>query len=222
MPRTRGVILDIDGTLVNSNDAHARAWVSALAESGLYVSFNTVRQLIGMGGDKLLPAVANIEEETDLGRHISKRRGEIFRAEHLPNLHAFPKTRELLSRLREAGMKLAVASSAKRDELDALLDLTRAKDLVEDVTSSSDAENSKPDPDIVRAALQGLGFEASRVLMLGDTPYDIAAASGAGISTIAVRCGGHNDRDLSGAIAIYDDPAQLLAQLDESPLLNGR
>jgi HAD superfamily hydrolase (TIGR01509 family) len=217
----RGVILDIDGTLVNSNDAHARAWVSALAESGIYVSFNTVRQLIGMGGDKLMPAVANIEEDTELGQRISKRRAEIFRAEHLPNLRAFPKTRELLSRLREAGLKLAVASSAKKEELDALLELARAKDLVEDVTSSSDAENSKPDPDIVHAALQALGFEASRVLMLGDTPYDIAAASGAGISTVALRCGGHNDRDLSSAIAIYDDPAELLAKLDESPLLDG-
>jgi HAD superfamily hydrolase (TIGR01509 family) len=222
MPRIRGVILDIDGTLVNSNDAHARAWVSAFAESGLYVSFNTVRQLIGMGGDKLMPAVANIEEETELGQRIGKRRAEIFRTEHLPRLRAFPKTRELLSRLREAGLKLAVASSAKKTELDPLLEVARAKDLIEQAASSSDAENSKPDPDIVEAALRALGFEATQVIMLGDTPYDIAAAREAGISTIALRCGGHNDRDLSGAVAIYDDPADLLARLDESPLLDGR
>ena len=217
----RGVILDIDGTLVNSNDAHARAWVSAFAESGFYVSFNTLRQLIGMGGDKLMPAVANVEDDSELGQRISQRRSEIFRTEHLPSLHAFPKTRELLSRLRGAGLKLVVASSAKREELDPLLELAGAKDLVEDVKSSSDAESSKPDPDIVEAALRALGFEASRVLMLGDTPYDVAAASEAGISTIALRCGGHNDRDLSGAIAIYDDPADLLAQLETSPLLDG-
>jgi HAD superfamily hydrolase (TIGR01509 family) len=217
----RGVILDIDGTLVNSNDAHARAWVSAFAETGFYLSFNTVRQLIGMGGDKLMPAVANVEEDSELGQRISQRRSEIFRTEHLPSLRAFPKTRELLSRLRGAGLKLAVASSAKREELEPLLELAAAKDLVEDVTSSSDAESSKPDPDIVEAALRALGFEASRVLMLGDTPYDIAAAGDAGISTIALRCGGRSDHDLSGAIAIYDDPEDLLARLETSPLLDG-
>jgi len=216
--RLRGVILDIDGTLINSNDAHARAWVQALAQFDIYVPFPEVRRLIGMGGDKLLPAVAHIEEASRLGEKISARRSEIFSREHLPQLHAFPKTRELLTKIRAAGMALAVASSAKKAELEPFLRLANVLDLIEGATSSTDAENSKPDPDIVQAALQKLDLEADRVLMIGDTPYDIEAASRAGIGTIAFRCGGRSDHDLAGAVAIYDGPADLLARFDASPL----
>src|SRR5215207_3754619 len=141
--RVRGVILDVDGTLVNSNDAHARAWVEALAEVDVTVEFAAVRRLIGMGGDKLLPAVASFEAESKLGEKVSKRRSEIFKQRYLPQLHAFPKTRELLLRMKSAGIQLAVASSAKKDELTPLLELARVADLIEDATSSSDARSSK-------------------------------------------------------------------------------
>src|SRR5688500_3582427 len=123
--RVRGVILDIDGTLVNSNDAHARAWVEALAELDVGVEFADVRHLIGMGGDKILPVVAGFEADSKLGEKVSKRRAEIFRERYLPQLHAFPKTRELLLRMKSAGIQLAVASSAKKEELTALLALAR-------------------------------------------------------------------------------------------------
>ncbi len=214
--KLRGVLWDIDGTLVNSNDAHARAWQAALAEFHLYVGFESVRSAIGMGGDKLLPAVASIEAESKLGRAISARRGEIFSNE-LPKLHAFPRVRRLLARLSEAGVKHAVASSAQPAELDALLQIADIKDLLVDVSSAAQG-HSKPDPDIVRAALDALGFDASEVLLVGDTPYDIEAAKRVGIATVALRCGGRSDHDLAGAIAIYDSPGALLERLDTSPL----
>ena len=216
--RIRGVILDVDGTLINSNDAHARAWVQALAQFDIYVPFPEVRRLIGMGGDKLLPAIAHIEADSRLGKKISERRSELFSRGYLPQLHAFPKTRDLLTRIRDAGMVLAVASSAKKAELEPFLRLANVLDLIEGATSSTDAESSKPDPDIVQAALRTLELEAYRVLMIGDTPYDIEAASRAGMGTIAFRCGGRSDHDLAGAVAIYDGPADLLAQFDASPL----
>lgn len=216
--RVRGVIFDIDGTLINSNDAHARAWVQALAQFDIYVPFPEVRRLIGMGGDKLLPAIAHVEQDSRLGRKISERRSQIFSREYLPHLHAFPKARELLTKIRDAGIALAVASSAKKDELEPFLRLANVLDLIEGATSSADAESSKPDPDIVQAALRELDLDPGRVLMIGDTPYDIEAASRAGMGTIAFRCGGRSDHDLAGALAIYDGPADLLARFDASPL----
>jgi phosphoglycolate phosphatase-like HAD superfamily hydrolase len=218
LSKIRGVILDVDGTLVDSNDAHTKAWVEALAEHGIHVPFEQVRKLIGMGGDKLLPKVAGISEETPEGKAISRRRSEIFKSRYLSHIKAFPRTRELLLRIHGDGLKLVVASSAKEDELKPLLEIAGAADLIEEKTSSDDAENSKPDPDIIKAALDGAGFSAAEAVMLGDTPYDIEAATRAGVKVIAFRCGGWDDAHLAGAIAIYDGPADLLAHYDESPL----
>jgi HAD superfamily hydrolase (TIGR01509 family) len=178
--------------------------------------------LIGMGGDKLLPAIASLEADSKLGEKVGKRRSEIFKQRYLPQLQAFPKTRELLLRMKSAGIQLAVASSAKEDELTPLLSLARVSDLIEGATSSSDARSSKPDPDIVAAALVKLALGAPHVLMIGDTPYDIEAAARAGIRTIAFRSGGRSDHDLADAIAIYDNPADLLDHFDTSPLATKR
>ena len=213
----RGVILDIDGTLINSNDAHARAWVDALHEVDIQVTFADVRPLIGMGGDKLLPAIANIEESSPLGQQIGKRRAELFKAHYLPRVSSFAKTRELLLTMRGRGISLAVASSASQAELAPLLAVANIGDLIEGATSSSDAERSKPDPDIVRAALARLELAPARVIMLGDTPYDIEAAKRSALGTVALRCGGRGDYELAGALAIYDDPADLLRQFASSP-----
>jgi HAD superfamily hydrolase (TIGR01509 family) len=218
LKQIRGVILDVDGTLVDSNDAHARAWVEALAEHGVQVPFEKIRPLIGMGGDKLLPEVSSFEEDTPEGERISKRRSEIFKERYLPKLKPFPSTRELLKRMRDEGLKLVVASSAKEDELNPLLKIAGADDLIKEKTSSDDAENSKPDPDIVKAALDSSGLSPDEVVMMGDTPYDIESASRAGVRVVAVRSGGWKDSDLSGAVAIYDGPADLLAHYDSSPL----
>jgi HAD superfamily hydrolase (TIGR01509 family) len=215
----RGVIFDVDGTLLDSNDGHARAWVDALGEDGHRVDFARVRPLIGMGGDKVLPALIGVAEDTPQGKASSERRGEIFRTRYLPRLRPFPKVRELVARLERDGKEIAVATSASEEDLRALLEKVGVSHLAREAATKDDAERSKPDPDIVRAALDRLGLPPDDVVMVGDTPYDVESASRAGVRTIALRCGGGwTDADFAEAAAIYDDPADLLAHLDESPI----
>ena len=211
------VILDVDGTLVDSNDAHARAWVDAFTAFGVPVSYDQVRRSIGMGGDKLVPLVSGIDEASELGQQIAGRRGEIFASTYLPTIRAFPGTRELIQRFLDDGLVLAVASSAKKDELTPLLERAGVADLIRTRTSSDDAEHSKPDPDIVAAALKRTGVPAGAALMLGDTPYDVEAAKRAGIEIVGVESGGWSANALAGALAVYRDPADVLARYRESP-----
>jgi HAD superfamily hydrolase (TIGR01549 family) len=211
------VILDVDGTLVDSNDAHAQAWVEAFADHGVTVAFEDVRRCIGMGGDKLMPQVSGIDESSDPGERISSRRREIFKEKYLGSVQAFPRTRELVERFAADGFVLAVASSAKEDELDPLLERAGVSDLLPRRTSSDDAGNSKPDPDIVLAALKRTNSDPSRVVMLGDTPYDVAAAKRAGIEIVGLECGGWTREALAGAVAVYRDAGDLLEQYQESP-----
>lgn len=214
----QGVILDVDGTLVDSNNAHAWAWVEAFERHGLEVSFEQVRPLIGMGGDNLVPELTGIGKDDPLRHQISEAWKEIFQEKYLPRVRAFPKTRELLERMQTEGLRRVVASSAKEELLGKLLEIARVQDLVEARISSDDAQNSKPDPDIVKAALERLGLPPDQVVMLGDTPYDIEAAGRLGIGTIALRCGGFLEGALDGAIAVYEDPEDLLRQFDTSVL----
>lgn len=215
MSEVRGVILDIDGTLIDSNDAHARAWVAALAEHGARVDRAQVRDLIGMGGDKLLPALCDYDPESREAEAVSERRTEIFRERFLPVLQPFPEVRALLQHMKKRGLSLSVASSAKREELSPLLALTGASDLIEAIASSDDAARSKPDPDIVQEAVKRIGIDARHLVMLGDTPYDVEAARAAGVRIIAFRCGGWNDDALRGAAAIYDGPSDMLRRYPE-------
>ena len=213
------VILDIDGTLVDSNDAHAHAWVEALAAFDLVATFEQVRPLIGMGGDKLLPKVAGLRDDEPGGKEIVARRSKIFREKYLPHLLPFPGSIELCARMHGRGLRLVVATSAKAEEVDALLEIAKVHGLIEKKTSADDAKESKPDPDIVSAALKSAKVAAAQALMLGDTPYDIEVARGAGVGTIAFRCGGHwKDDDLRGAVSIYDGPLDLFTRYDSSPL----
>lgn len=215
-----GVLLDIDGTLVLSNDAHAQAWVDAFATGGYDdVTFEQVRPLIGMGGDRLMPKViSGLSDEKGRGKTISHYRSKLFLSEFVSDLTPTNGARDLVLKLRESGLKVMVASSAKPEELEALLKAAQVEDLLPDATTSGDAESSKPSPDIVEAALAKIGLTADRVIMIGDTPYDIEAAGKAGVAVIALRCGGFSDAQLASAIAIYDDPADLVNQFDHSPL----
>lgn len=212
------VLFDVDGTLVDSNDAHARAWVAAFAEHDLHIEFSEVRRRIGMGGDKLMPDVSGVEEDSTLGAAIARRRSSIFADQFLPALKPFPEAGRLVAALKAQGYTVVAASSAKRDELQPLLALAEADGLMDETTSSDDAENSKPDPDIVQAALACAHASPAEAVMIGDTPYDIEAARRAGVAIIAFRCGGWTDEHLQGAIAIYDGPWDLLRRLGESPL----
>jgi len=210
------VILDVDGTLVDSNDAHARAWVDAFAEQGITVALDEVRRAIGMGGDKLMPAVADVDESSELGQQLSKRRAEIFQDVLLPTVRAFPHTRDLVQRFADDGFTLAVASSAKKEELTPLLDIAGVTRLIPLRTSSDDADQSKPDPDIVHAALKRTGCGRDAAVMIGDTPYDIEAALRAGVRVVGFECGGWSRGDLRGAIEVYAGPEELLERYDVS------
>jgi HAD superfamily hydrolase (TIGR01509 family) len=213
----RAVIFDVDGTLVDSNDAHAHAWVLAITESGRRVEFSRVRPLIGMGGDKLLPEVTGLSIDSPEGKAIADKRREIFRRDFLPHLQPTRGAQRLLASLRDDRKTLVVASSAEEAELEDLLKVAGATELIESTTSSDDAERSKPDPDIVAAALERTGRPAAETIMVGDTPYDVEAARRAGIEIIGLRSGGWSEPELTGAIAVYADPADLLEHYDQSP-----
>src|SRR5688500_2448381 len=216
--RVRGVILDVDGTLVDSNDAHARAWVDAFAEFDYDVPYERARALVGMGGDNLLPEAIQIEKDSPEGEKLSKRRSAIFKERYLPTINPFAGTREMVKRMKDEGLEIAIGTSANKDELKPLLEIANVVDLIDSKTSADDAENSKPDPDIIKAALKRLKLPTDEVLMVGDTPYDIEAAARAGVRTIAFRSGGWADSGLAGAVAIYAGPWDLLDRFDTSPL----
>lgn len=223
MKRTiKGIVLDVDGTLVDSNDQHARAWCGALEAHGLRAPYAPVRKLIGMGGDKLFPRLTGLREDTAMGKGVAKLRGEIFRREYLPRIEPFEGSREMVQSLLDHGIKIAIASSAESRERDALLEVAGVAELLARNAKRANAARSKPDPEIVKTALRKLRLPRGRVLMIGDTPYDVQAAALAGIRTIALRCGrGWRDDDLVGAIAIHDDPSALVSVLETAGGLPG-
>lgn len=226
----KGIILDVDGTLMDSNEAHAEAWSRALLESGYPFPLAAVRKLIGMGGDKLLPTLGGIDEKSELGRRISGRRTELFMRDYVDSLKPLPGARAFLQRLRDEGFRYVVGTSAKREEFEAIVRAGGLDDLLLSATpnpspakpaapvTQEEAGASKPDPDIIEAALRELGVPPESALMVGDTPYDIHAAKMARVKTIAFRCGGWDESGLRGAIAVYRDPAELLERWDTSPL----
>jgi phosphoglycolate phosphatase-like HAD superfamily hydrolase len=215
----RGVLFDVDGTLVDSNVAHAKAWHDTFAEAGLDGGdVERIRRLIGMGSDKLLPTAVSIDKHSPDGERLAKRRAEIFKERYLPGVRGFPRAHELVDTLAGRSMTLGVATSAQPDELRDLLRIVDAEWLAERAASSDDVKSSKPDPDVVDAALKRIAMPASEVVLIGDTPYDVEASLRAGIRVVALRCGGWNDDELRGAAAVYQDPADLLAHIEDSPL----
>jgi phosphoglycolate phosphatase-like HAD superfamily hydrolase len=213
----RAVILDVDGTLVRSNDAHAHAWVDAFAEHGHAVAFDRVRPLIGMGGDRLIRQASGLAPESDAARAISDSRRRIFQDTYLPALEPTPGAHQLLEWFRDERLKLVVASSAHRQEVHDLLRIANATKQIDDIVSYDDVAESKPHPNSVRIAIGRTHCPATEIVMIGDTPYDLEAAQGAGVGLIAFRSGGWSDDALKGAIAIYDDPQDLLDNYALSP-----
>lgn len=217
----QGVLLDIDGTLVLSNDIHAKAWVEAFAAFGYHVEFDQVRPLIGMGADQVVPIVQpELSGETGEGKKISDRRKSLIIEKFKPELKPTNGARELVAKMQADGLQIVVASSATSEELSILLAAAQVDDLLSDAptTTSDDADASKPAPDLIEAALSTGKLQPDQVVMIGDTPYDIEAAAKANVRVIAVRCGDFSDQDLKDAIAIYNDPADLVAHYADSPL----
>lgn len=213
--RYKAVLLDIDGTLLDSNDAHATAWIDVLTSNGHAVDFKTIRALIGKGGDKLLREAVNVDSESSHGKQLSEQRQQLFAESLLADLQPMAGARALLKRLQRDGLALVIATSAGSKELELLLKQAGVDDLIDASAGSGDVEASKPDPDIVQAALQRCGCAPHEVFMIGDTPYDIESATRAGVAAVALRCGGWwTDEELDGALEIADDPADLLDRLD--------
>lgn len=217
----RAAIFDIDGTLLDSVDLHAEAWRQVFLHRGRDIPFDDVRAQIGKGGDQLLPVFFSREELERHGKDMETERGKLFKKEFLPQVKPFPGVRALFERIRQAGLKIALASSAKKDELKHYAKLLGIEDLIDAGTSTDDAAKSKPHPDIFQAAVEKLsGVPTGTCVAIGDTPYDAEAAGKIGIKTIGLLCGGFPRQELlaAGAIAIYRNPEDLLHHYDDSPL----
>jgi HAD superfamily hydrolase (TIGR01549 family) len=215
------VIFDIDGTLVDSVDLHARAWQEALQHFGHDLPVAQVRHEIGKGSDQLLPDLLTPRVIESQGEEIKKYRSELFKRKYLSQVRAFPGVRALFERIRADGKRIALASSAEKDEIEIYKKIAHIEDVVDVETSADDVERSKPHPDIFDVTLERLGgIDPMGALVIGDTPHDAKAASKARLLTVGMLCGGFPEEELraAGCIAIYRDPATLLAEYDQSPL----
>lgn len=213
----RAALLDVDGTLLESNDAQARAWSDAFAEYERPVAYDAIRRSIGLGGDRLLRSVAGLDENAEPGKSIALRRGEIFLERYARGLMPTLGARDLLEWMRGRKMRLVIATGASSAEVDTLLRAAGVDDLVDEIVTADDAKRTKPAPDIVLAALARANVAADEAVMIGDTPYDVVAAQAASVTAIAVRCGGWSTADLAGA-SVFADPQDLLERYRESPL----
>lgn len=218
----KAIIFDIDGTLLDSVDLHARAWQEAFQHFGHEIPYDAVRSQIGKGGDQLLPVFLSEDEVKQRGKEIEEYRADLFKRKYLSRVKPFPGVRALFLKIHGNNQKIALASSARGDELEHYEKIAQIEDLVEVETSSADAKRSKPHPDIFEAALARLGdnIDKKDVIVVGDSPHDAEAAKRAGLRTVGVRCGGFPEQDLrtAGAMAIYDGPEDLLRHYEQSPL----
>ena len=209
----KAVIFDVDGTLVDSVDMHAEAWQRAFAEFGHDIALEKVREQIGKGGDQLMPVFLSGKELEERGEELERFRSNLFKREYLSKVQGFAHVRDLFKRIKAGGLQVALASSAKADELGHYKKAAEIEDLVEIETTSEDAEKSKPYPDIFEAAVAALSpVTADEAVVIGDTPWDAIAAGRAGLKAIGVLCGGFPEADLraAGCIEIYRDPSDLL------------
>ena len=220
----KAVLCDIDGTLVESNWLHAAAWKDAFAVAGIELELEEVRRQIGKGGDELIPVFVPWWKRKWMEEPLKKYRKHVFQTDYMGQVKVFPKVRDLMLRMREAGVRVSLASSADGDDVEKYKKLARIEDLVEENSSADDAKRSKPHPDIFEATLKKLGVKASEALALGDTPYDAEAAGKAGVWTVGVMTGGWSEKDLmdAGCVEVWKDVGELLDHFDESAFLRGR
>ena len=217
----QALLCDIDGTLVQSNWLHAAAWKDAFAGASIQVELEDVRRQIGKGGDTLVPVFVPWWRRKAIEEPLKAYRKFIFHQDYLHQVEPLPKVRDFLIRLKQAGIRLSLASSADQEDLAIYKKLTHIEDLIEEESSADDADKSKPNPDIFIATLKKLGVEPKHALALGDTPYDAEAAGKAGVWTIGVTTGGWSEKDLleAGCIEVYKDVADLLENFDRSALV---
>ena len=217
----KAVLCDIDGTLVQSNWLHAEAWRDAFRGLGMELEVEELRRQIGKGGDELVPVFVPWWKQKCVQEPLEAYRKFIFQTDYLHRVEPLPRVREFLLRLKEAGIRLSLASSASKEDLTTYKKIANMEDLIEEESSADDAEKSKPHPDIFQATLKRLGLKPEEVLALGDTPYDAEAAGKAGVWTIGVETGGWSREELlaAGCVEVYKDVAELLEKFDESALV---
>jgi len=220
----KAVLCDIDGTLVESNWLHAAAWRDAFAVMGIPLELEDVRRQIGKGGDELIPVFVPWWKRKFVEEPLKRYRGYVFKTEYMSKVKVFPRVRDLLLHMKEAGIRVSLASSAHHDEVQVYKKIARIEDLVEEDTSADDAKRSKPHPDIFEATLKKLGVKAKDALALGDTPYDAEAAGKAGVWTVGVTTGGWSEKELmdAGCVEVWKDVGELLENFERSAFLRGR
>ena len=210
----QGVLFDVDGTLVDSVDLHARAWKDAFQRFGKHVPFPEIRRQLGKGPDKFLPFFFSTEELSSFGSQLEEYRAELFKQAYLPRVTAFPKVRELFRKIVGERKRIVLASSGSKQEIAHCKKLARVEDLVAAETSADDVQRTKPCSDIFAVALSKGHLNSEQVVVVGDTPYDAAAATRLGLEIIGLRCGGFRQEDLlrAGCFAVYRDPEELLQE----------
>jgi HAD superfamily hydrolase (TIGR01549 family) len=210
-------ILDVDGTLVDTNYHHTIAWYRAFRRQGIVLPLWRIHRHIGMGGDQLVAALAGQDAEMEQGDDVRAAEKTLYLS-LIEEVEPFEEARELMVDLKERGHAVVLASSAKKDEVDHYLDLLGARDLADGWTTSADVEATKPEPDLVLAAVEKAG--GGEAVMVGDTTWDCEAAGRAGVATLAVRTGGFSPQELeqAGATAVFESVAELRVRLDETPL----
>ncbi len=212
-------ILDIDGTLVDTNYQHALAWYRTFCKHGVVLPIWRIHRHIGMGGDQLLPALTDEQFERERCDEVREDEKGLY-MEMIGEVEPMRDARRLIEELNARGHKALLASSAKQDEVEHYLDLLDARSLADGWTTSADVESTKPEPDLVHAALEKAGAEAGEAVMIGDTPFDVEAAKRAGVPTIAVLTGGFSEAELrdAGAVEVFDSVAELRGRLGEAAL----
>jgi HAD superfamily hydrolase (TIGR01509 family) len=212
-------ILDIDGTLVDTNYHHAIAWYRAFRQHDIVLPLWRIHRHIGMGGDQLVGALTDERTEEDKGDDIRAAETVLY-FQLIEEVQPMAGARELIEQLKARGHTVVLASSAKEDEVDHYLDLLDARELADDWTTSADVESTKPAPDLVSAALEKAGASADDAVMVGDTTWDVEAAGKAGVPTVTVRTGGFGVDELkeAGAKAVFESVTELCERLDQTPL----
>jgi HAD superfamily hydrolase (TIGR01549 family) len=210
-------VLDIDGTLVDTNYHHTIAWYRAFRRHGIVLPIWRIHRHIGMGGDQMVKALTDEDTERDQGDEIRSTEGSEYR-ELIDEVEPMEGSRELIEELKRRGHAVVLASSAKAEEVDHYLDLLDARELADSWTTSADVKATKPEPDLVQAALERAAGEDGT--MVGDTPWDVKSAHGAGIETLAVLTGGFSAAELrdAGALDVFESVAELCSKLDHTPL----
>jgi HAD superfamily hydrolase (TIGR01509 family) len=212
-------VLDIDGTLVDTNYQHSLAWFRALCQFDLVLPIWRIHRHIGMGGDQVVAALCGDRVEHEHGDAIREAEGKRY-GELIDEVRTMAGSRELIIDLKQRGHTVVLASSAKGGEVDHYIDQLGARELVDGWTTSADVESTKPAPDLVHAALERAGGHTDQAVMVGDTPWDVKAAGRAGVETLAVMTGGFSEQELrdAGAAAVFESVAALRERLDETPL----